>query len=87
MEKKEKYQNQAKCKYRKTMSQKIVGHSESTQRWVDTKCPNIPKIEKKSLGKCSNQSKCNYTETTCRKNKERWVDTKCPNRWKIEEKS
>ena len=33
-------------RYRKMTGQKKIGHSESTQHWVDTKCPNNQRLKK-----------------------------------------
>ena len=39
--------NCVKWRYRKMTGQKKMEHSESTQHWVDTKCPNSWKVEQK----------------------------------------
>ena len=58
----EKHQNINKCRNEKTTDQKKVGHSESTQRQVDSKCPiswkkNIVSCWEKHqvINKCRNE--------------------------------
>ena len=72
------------CWNEKKKSQKKIGYSESTQIWVDMKCPNswkkkfyIEKNTKSQNGKISDQKKIGHSTSTQTR-----VDMKCPNSWK-----
>ena len=71
------------------LDQKKLGHSTSTQTWVDMKCPNswkkpfpnVPKNLKKyrvlNWKNVGPKKKLGHSTST-----QTWVDMKCPNSWK-----